>query len=109
VEGSNLVKDKAITVIKPAFGSEENKAKLEFRRERALHHLEAVCEKFQTAGALCTSNFRIGIPHDEILNEAAVMAQELIVVGSTATAVFTRFLLGSTAERVVPTLPVRFS
>jgi hypothetical protein len=37
VEGSNLVKDKAITVIKPAFGSEENKAKLEFRREQALH------------------------------------------------------------------------
>jgi hypothetical protein len=27
-----------------AFASEENTAKLEFRREQALHHLEAVCE-----------------------------------------------------------------
>jgi nucleotide-binding universal stress UspA family protein len=84
-----------------AFVSEENKAKLEFRREQALHHLEAVCEKFQMAGALCTANVRIGIPHDEILNEAAAIAPDLIVVGSTATAAFSRFLLGSTAERVV--------
>jgi len=84
-----------------AFASEEIKAKLEFRREQALHHLEAVCEKFQAAGAPCTPNVRIGIPHDEILNEAAVIAPDLIVVGSTATAAFTRFLLGSTAERVV--------
>src|SRR6516165_11223988 len=36
-----------------AFASEENKAKLEFRREQALHHLEAVSQKFQAAGALC--------------------------------------------------------
>jgi hypothetical protein len=28
-----------------AFASEENKAKLEFRREQAMHHLEAVCVK----------------------------------------------------------------
>jgi nucleotide-binding universal stress UspA family protein len=84
-----------------AFGSEETKAKLEFRREQALHHLEAVCEKFQAAGASCTPNVRIGIPHDEILDEAAVTVPDLIVVGSTATTAFTRFLLGSTAERVV--------
>ena len=82
---------------------------LEFRREQALHHLEAVCEKFQTAGAPCTSNVRIGIPHDEILNEAAVIAPDLIVVGSTATAAFTRFLLGSTAERVGDMPHARFS
>lgn len=84
-----------------AFASEENKAKLEFRREQALHHLEAVCEKFHAAGAHCTPNVRIGIPHDEILNEAAEIAPDLIVVGSTATAAFTRFLVGGTAERVV--------
>jgi nucleotide-binding universal stress UspA family protein len=84
-----------------AFASEENKAKLEFRREQALHHLEAVCEKFHALGAPCTPNVRIGIPHDEILNEAAETAPDLIVVGSTATPAFTRFLLGSTAERVV--------
>ena len=84
-----------------AFASEEIKAKLEFRREQALHHLEAVCEKFQAAGAPCTPNVRIGIPHDEILNEAVVIAPDLIIVGSTATAALTRFLLGSTAERVV--------
>ena len=84
-----------------AFASEENKAKLEFRREQALHHLEAVSQKFQAAGALCTANVQIGVPHDEILNQAAVLAPDLIVVGSTATEGFTRFLLGSTAERVV--------
>ncbi len=84
-----------------AFASEENKAKLEFRREQALHHLEAVCEKFHAVGAPCTPNVRIGIPYDEILNEAAMIAPDLIVVGSNATGVFSRFLLGSTAERVV--------
>jgi nucleotide-binding universal stress UspA family protein len=84
-----------------AFVSEENKAKLEFRREQALHHLEAVSQKFQAAGAPCTPNVQIGIPHDEILNQAAVFAPDLIVVGSTATGGFSRFLLGSTAERVV--------
>ena len=84
-----------------AFASEENRAKLEFRREQALHHLEAVSQKFQAAGALCTANVQIGIPHDEILNQAAIFVPDLIVVGSTATEAFTRFLLGSTAERVV--------
>jgi nucleotide-binding universal stress UspA family protein len=84
-----------------AFVSEENKAKLEFRREQALHHLEALSQKLQAAGAPCTPNVQIGIPHDEILNQAAVFAPDLIVVGSTATGGFSRFLLGSTAERVV--------
>ena len=84
-----------------AFASEEIKAKLEFRQEQALHHLEAVCGKFHAVGAPCTPNVRIGIPYDEILNEAAEIAPDLIVVGSTATAALTRFLLGSTAERVV--------
>jgi nucleotide-binding universal stress UspA family protein len=84
-----------------AFASEENKAKLEFRREQALHHLEAVCERFQDAGAICTPTVQIGVPHDEILDQAAVYAPDLIIVGSTASEGFARFLLGSTAERVV--------
>jgi nucleotide-binding universal stress UspA family protein len=84
-----------------AFASEETKAKLEFRREQALHHLEALCEKFEAAGATCTPNVQIGIPHDEILDQAEIFAPDLIVVGSTAIEGFTRFLLGSTAERVV--------
>jgi nucleotide-binding universal stress UspA family protein len=88
-----------------AFASEENKAKLEFRREQALNHLDAVCETFRAAGAPCTPNVRIGIPQNEILNEAAVVAPDLIVVGSTATAAFTRFLLGSTALRPHPFIP----
>ena len=84
-----------------AFESEEHKAKLEFRREQALHHLEVVSQKFEAAGASCTPKVQIGIPHDEILSQAEVFAPDLIVVGSTATGGFTRFLLGSTAERVV--------
>ena len=84
-----------------AFASEEIKAKLEFRQEQALHHLEVVSEKFHATGAQCTPKVRIGIPHDEILNEAAEIAPDLIIVGSTATGAFTRFLLGGTAERVV--------
>jgi nucleotide-binding universal stress UspA family protein len=84
-----------------AFASEENKAKLEFRREQALHHLEAVSDKFQSAGAVSTPNVQIGVPLDEILSQAAIYVPDLIVVGSTATEGFTRFLLGSTAERVV--------
>lgn len=39
--------------------------------------------------------------HAEILNQAAIFAPDLIVVGSTAIDGFTRFLLGSTAEQAV--------
>ena len=84
-----------------AFESEEHKAKLEFRREQALHHLEVVSQKFEAAGASCTPKVQIGVPDDEILSQAEVFAPDLIVVGSTATGGFTRFLLGNTAERVV--------
>ena len=84
-----------------AFESEEHEAKLEFRREQALHHLEGVSQKFEVAGASCTPKAQIGIPHDEILSQAEVFAPDLIVVGSTATGEFTGLLLGSTAERVV--------
>jgi nucleotide-binding universal stress UspA family protein len=84
-----------------AFGSEEHKAKLEFRQEQALLHLEAVSQKFEAAGASCTPKVQIGIPHDEILSQAKVFAPDLIVVGSRATGGFTGFLLGSTAEQVV--------
>jgi nucleotide-binding universal stress UspA family protein len=83
-----------------AFTSEENQ-KLEVRRQQMLQHLEFLCEKFRVAGAPCTPSARIGIPHEEILKEAAEIASDLIVVGSTATLAFTRFFLGSTAERVV--------
>jgi nucleotide-binding universal stress UspA family protein len=85
-----------------AFASiEENQSKLEVRRQQALQHLESLCEIFRAAGAPCTPSARIGIPHEEILNEAAEIGPDLIVVGSTATLALTRFLLGSTAERVV--------
>jgi hypothetical protein len=47
-----------------AFESEEHQAKLELRREQALHHLEAVSQKFEAAGAACTPKVQIGIPHD---------------------------------------------
>lgn len=58
-------------------------------------------DEYQAAGALCTPSVQIGVPHDEILNQAALFAPDLIIVGSMATEGFTRFLLGSTAERVV--------
>src|SRR5215469_5385709 len=73
-----------------AFESEEHRAKLEFRREQALHHLEVVSQKFEAAGASCTPKVQIGIPDDEILSQAEVFAPDLIVVGSTATGRLTR-------------------
>jgi nucleotide-binding universal stress UspA family protein len=85
-----------------AFASiEEYASKLEVQRQQALQHLESVCARFRAAGAPCTPSARIGVPHEEILNEAAEIAAHLIVVGSTASPALTRFLLGSTAERVV--------
>ena len=83
-----------------AFASEETQAKLEGRRRQALEHLESVCNRFQAAGVPCAPKVRIGVPHDEILDEAAEIGPDLIVVGSTSGPAFTRFLLGSTAERV---------
>lgn len=88
-----------------AFASEETQAKLEVQRRQALEHLEPVCKKFHAAGAACTPKVRIGVPHDEIPDEAAEIGPDLIVVGSTASPAFTRFLLGSTAERVTRHAP----
>jgi nucleotide-binding universal stress UspA family protein len=83
-----------------ALASEETQAKLEGRRRQALEHLASVCKRFQAAGVPCAPKVRIGVPHDEILDEAAEIGPDLIVVGSTSGPAFTRFLLGSTAERV---------
>ena len=89
-----------------AFASEETRSKLEERRRQALEHLESVCKRFQAASAPCTPKVRIGVPHDEILDEAAEIGPDLIVVGSTSGPAFTRFLLGSTqskqAQRAIP-------
>jgi nucleotide-binding universal stress UspA family protein len=70
-------------------------------RQRALERLEAVRERIRQQGVNCTATARLGVPAEEILNEAEKTDPDLIVLGNKGTSGLTRFLLGSTAERVV--------
>jgi nucleotide-binding universal stress UspA family protein len=49
----------------------------------------------------CTATARLGVPAEEILNEAENTNPDLIVLGNKGTSGLARFLLGSTAERIV--------
>jgi nucleotide-binding universal stress UspA family protein len=68
---------------------------------RAMERLEALSETIRGSGISCTASARLGIPSEEILREAENTKPDLIVLGNKGTLALTRFLLGSTAERVV--------
>jgi nucleotide-binding universal stress UspA family protein len=63
--------------------------------------LNALGEKLKGPRRVCQAKVRVGIPYEEILDEAEQMAAELILLGHKAAPGLGRFLLGSTAERVV--------
>lgn len=73
----------------------------EAMRQRAAERLEALAEIVRKEGVNCTASVRLGIPTEEILTEAEMTKPDLIFIGNKGTSALARFLLGSTAERVV--------
>jgi nucleotide-binding universal stress UspA family protein len=73
----------------------------EAMRQRAAVRLEALAESVRNEGVNCTASVRLGIPTEEILREAEKTEPDLIFIGNKGTSALARFLLGSTAERVV--------
>lgn len=73
----------------------------EAMRQRAAERLEALAKIVRNEGVSCTASVRLGIPTEEILTEAEKTEPDLIFIGNKGTSALARFLLGSTAERVV--------
>jgi nucleotide-binding universal stress UspA family protein len=79
---------------------------------RALERLQSLCEKVTASGGKCDAGIRTGVPYQEIIEEAEKIVPDLIVVGTQGATGIARFLMGSTAERVLrhspcPVLVVR--
>jgi nucleotide-binding universal stress UspA family protein len=68
---------------------------------KALDRLQSLREAVITSGVNCDAQIRTGVPYQEIIGEAEKMAPDLIVVGTQGATGIARYLLGSTAERVV--------
>jgi len=67
--------------------------------------LEALRAEVQSSGAECAIKVRHGHAAEQILDEAEKWSAELIVVGQLGRRGLTRFLMGSTATRVVQYAP----
>lgn len=76
-------------------------ANLNARREDAERNLMAFGEELRALGMECTEEVRAGIAYEEILKAADETGPDLIVVGHKGASALARFLVGSTAERVV--------
>ncbi|MBV9488840.1 MAG: universal stress protein [Verrucomicrobia bacterium] len=84
---------------------EQIHARLDAYQERARHRLNSLCEEFRDADVECTASVRVGVPHEEILEEAQTIQPDMIVIGTKTTSALARFRLGSTAERVIRHAP----
>ncbi len=71
--------------------------------QRALNELS---ESLRTRGMPVTTRLMEGNPAEAIIERAIELKAELIVIGTHGRSGFRRFLLGSTAERVVRTATV---
>jgi nucleotide-binding universal stress UspA family protein len=67
--------------------------------------LEALKADLQASGTLCGIKIRRGQAAEQILDEAEKWSAELIVVGQLGRRGLTRFLMGSTATRIVQYAP----
>lgn len=67
--------------------------------------LSALTQQILAKGLDAKPVFRLGNPYEEIVNAAKELAADLIVIGSHGRTGLGRFLLGSTAERVVQYAP----
>jgi nucleotide-binding universal stress UspA family protein len=85
-----------------AFAATSNwQTNLEERRAAAEQRLETYVESFQKRNIKTRISIRIGIAHEQILEEVDTYQPELLIIGNRATSVLSKFLIGSTAEKVV--------
>lgn len=80
---------------------ERIQATLDSLREDAQRNLTAFGNEVRALGMECTEEVRAGIPYEQIVDAAEGIAPDLIVIGHKGASGLVRFLLGSTAERVV--------
>ena len=71
-------------------------------------HLQQLSQELRSAGLDCTALLVEGAIIETILNEAAKLSADMVVLGSRKKGVLDRFLLGSTSEGVLhkSTVPV---
>ncbi len=77
--------------------------------ERALRdQIDAYAKENLPPEMAARPHLRLGVPYDEIVNLAAEISADLIVMGTTGKTGLEHFLVGSVAERVIrsATMPV---
>jgi nucleotide-binding universal stress UspA family protein len=84
---------------------EQVKIQVDLLKREANAQLALVIELIVDRGVEAQPLLRIGNPYDEIVNAAKEIRADLIVIGSHGHAGLERFLVGSTAERVVQYAP----
>jgi universal stress protein A len=84
---------------------EQVKIQVDSLKREANAQLALVIEQIVARGLEAHPLLRIGNPYDEIVSAAKEIRADLIVIGSHGHAGLERFLLGSTAERVVQYAP----
>ncbi len=81
--------------------SAEIRAQVGVAEREAAENLDALHEELGIEGIKSEPLFRVGYPFEEIVRMANHYNVDLIVIGSHGRSRIERFLLGSTAERVV--------
>jgi nucleotide-binding universal stress UspA family protein len=84
---------------------EQVKIQVDSLKREANAQLTLVIEQIVATGLEAQPLLRIGTAYDEIVNAAKEIRADLIVIGSHGRSGFERFLVGSTAERVVQYAP----
>jgi nucleotide-binding universal stress UspA family protein len=84
---------------------EQVKIQVDLMKREANSQLALVVEQIVARGVQAQPLLRIGNPYQEIVNAAKEIRADLIVIGSHGHAGLERFLVGSTAERVVQYAP----
>jgi nucleotide-binding universal stress UspA family protein len=74
---------------------------LEGVRDAAREKLEALCEKLTAEGVEARGQLSEGIPAEAIVNAAADLKADMIVMGTRGNTGLKHVLLGSVAERTV--------
>jgi nucleotide-binding universal stress UspA family protein len=82
------------------FSSRDATFEVEETHNAVLERLHAIRDEIVYPQVPCSSSMRIGAPYEEIVHEADERRADLIVVGTQGVSGVSRFLMGSTAERV---------
>jgi len=82
-------------------GIERILANLDEVARQARERLQSAAARPRERGVKCSVSVRMGIPYKEILDEVETTSPDLVVVGHKGASRLARFLLGTTAERVV--------